>query len=98
MNLSTYNNIGLVAFFRPALLWFTFSDLTLFAFAVTKNLANNIAHIYFFFYNTTLSHFSLYLQKKVLANKTLKEQMFFIKRNKLMIKTKPISNYIKSLK
>ena len=24
MNLSAYNNIGLVAFFRPALLWFTF--------------------------------------------------------------------------
>ncbi len=49
-------------------------------------------------FNTTLSHFSSYLQKKVLANRTLREQMFFMKRNKLMFKTKSVSNYIKSLK
>jgi len=75
-----------------------FSDLTLSAFAATENLADNTAHSYFFSHNTILSHFSSYLQKKVLANKTLKEQMFFIKRNKLMFKTKSISNYTESLK
>ncbi len=75
-----------------------FSALTLFAFAATENLADNTAHTYFFFYNITLSHFSSYLQKKVLANRTLREQMFFMKRNKLMFKTKSVSNYIESLK
>ncbi len=50
-----------------------FSALTLSAFAATENLADNTAHTYFFSYNTTLSHFSSYLQKKVLANRTLKE-------------------------
>jgi len=75
-----------------------FSALTLSALAATENLADNTAHTYFFSYNTTLSHFSSYLQKKVLANRTLREQMFFMKRNKLMFKTKSVSNYIKSLK
>jgi hypothetical protein len=75
-----------------------FFALTLSAFAATKNLADNTAHFYFFSHNTILSHFSSYLQKKILANRTLKEQMFFMKRNKLMFKTKSISNYIESLK
>jgi hypothetical protein len=75
-----------------------FSALTLFALAATENLADNTAHTYFFSHNTTLSHFSSYLQKKVLANKTLREQMFFMKRNKLMFKIKSISNYTESLK
>jgi superfamily II DNA helicase RecQ len=75
-----------------------FSDLTLSALAATENLADNTAHAYFLSHNTTLSHFSSYLQKKVLANKTLREQMFFMKRNRLMFKTKSISNYIESLK
>ena len=75
-----------------------FSALTLFALAATKNLADNTAYTYFFSHNTTLSYFSSYLQKKVLANKTLKEQMFFMKRNKLMFKTKSVLNYIENLK
>ncbi len=75
-----------------------FFALTLSAFAATENLADNTAHTYFFSHNITLSHFSSYLQKKVLANRTLKEQMFFMKRNKLMFKTKSVSNYIESLK
>ncbi len=75
-----------------------FSALTLFALAATKNLADNTAYTYFFSHNITLSHFSSYLQKKVLANRTLKEQMFFMKRNKLMFKTKSVSNYTESLK
>jgi hypothetical protein len=75
-----------------------FSDLTLSALAAKENLADNTAHPYFFTHNTSLSHFSSYLQKKVVANKTLREQMFFMKRNKLMFKTKSISNYIESLK
>ncbi len=75
-----------------------FSALTLSALAATENLADNTAHTYFFSHNTTLSHFSSYLQNKVLANRTLREQMFFMKRNKLMFKTKSVSNYIESLK
>ena len=75
-----------------------FSALTLSAFAATENLANNTAHTYFFSHNTTLSHFSSYLQKKVLANKTLRELMFIMKRNKLMFKTTSVSNYTESLK
>ncbi len=50
-----------------------FSALTLSALAATKNLADNTAHTYFFSHNTTFSHFSSYLQKKVLANRTLRE-------------------------
>jgi len=75
-----------------------FSDLTLSALVAFENLADNVAHAYFFSHNIRLSHFSSYLQKKVLADSTLRERMFFMKRNRLTFRTKFVSNYIKSLK
>ncbi len=75
-----------------------FSDLTLSVLAAFENLADNVAHAYFFSHNTRFSHFSSYLQKKVLADSTLRERMFFIKRNRLTFRTKSVLNYIKSLK
>jgi len=75
-----------------------FSNITLSALVATESLANNIAYTYFFTYNTSLLYFSSYLQKKVLADKTLREHMFFIKRNKLILKTKLVSNFLYSLK
>ncbi len=50
-----------------------FKDLTLSTLAAFENIADHIAQAYFFFINAKLSHFSSYLQIKVLTNKTLKE-------------------------
>ncbi len=38
-----------------------FSDLTLFILTASENLADKIAHAYFFSHNTRLAHFSSYL-------------------------------------
>ncbi len=75
-----------------------FSDLTLFTLAAFENFANNVAHAYFFSHNARLSHFSSYLQKKVLADSTLRERMFYMKRNRLTFRRKFVSNYIESVK
>ena len=75
-----------------------FSNLTLSVLAASEDLLNNSAQFDFFTYNLILSYISSYLQKKVFVNKTLKEQMFFKKRNKLTLKSKSILNYTESLK
>ena len=75
-----------------------FSDLTLLTLAASENLSDNSAQSYFFTHNSILSYFSSYLQKKVLADKTLKEHIFFIKKNKLTLKLKLILNYTETLK
>jgi len=94
--LKIYNILFLEFLFNTNIIGF--SNLILSTLVAKENLANNTTYTYFFTYNISLLHFSLYLSKKVLANKTLKEQIFFIKRNKLIFKTKLVLNYIESLK